>query len=322
MRTWEVPVRNFMTIKVRSQKKDDAKKLAQKIEDLFIIQHYTRSYSGVIGESESESLYLTIGGRGKPLPYPEVFEKEKKEFLDSLPDVITDIRQKAEDAKRIFNRHVPVEDKRKTPSEHKDEQEKFARIDEDWRAEIERKKAEFVSEWCLPEKVDIPDDHMAVCLILTYDDSDAMSDYYSPYRSIGVPMLLDTVPVQPKKERTARNIISRFPELAKLSWSWHRETWSMGHGTFLLSDWTGIKKKIKTTDGRDEVNTRFEVRFNKSDKSMYPYKHYRGYAQPECKEPEPAEEEIPEQNPIPMPDHEAGAACQEEKKELEQMAMF
>jgi hypothetical protein len=48
----------------------------------------------------------------------------------------------------------------------------------------------------------------------------------------------------------------------------------MGHGNYLISEYMGETIKQNATDGRKEVKIRFEVRFNKYDKELYPYKNY------------------------------------------------
>lgn len=35
----------------------------------------------------------------------------------------------------------------------------------------------------------------------------------------------------------ARNILARYTELNKLAWEWHVEEYSMGHGTYLESEY-------------------------------------------------------------------------------------
>ena len=50
----------------------------------------------------------------------------------------------------------------------------------------------------------------------------------------------------------------------------------MGHGNYLMSEYTGHSEKRKSYDGREEVSTRWEIRFNSYQREMLAYRDYPG----------------------------------------------
>jgi hypothetical protein len=115
---------------------------------------------------------------------------------------------------------------------------------------------------------------MAVKLEITFDDSHPQSDYFAPHRQIWSDLCLGLAHKGPKTERLARAILAKYPELNKYKFTWHVENYSMGHGNYLISEHTGIRLKRGAYDGRQEVETRFEIRFDTYSKEMHPYKNY------------------------------------------------
>lgn len=279
MRNWTVEVTKDLNITVRSQKKDEAEKVKKVIRKLLTITAYYKELNGIFGKDESEHELFVIGQKYYPDNY-EKYQQDTEEFLKSIPAVITDadVGDIIEEAGRIFGRHVKIIDNRQTEDEVAKEEEQSRKINEDLEAKRKTEHSAFVSEWCLPEKIVIPEGRMGVFLEITYDNSDAMSDYYAPHVSVGLPMLLEIVSPQPKTERLARGALSIYPDLKKYKWTWHVENYSMGHGNYLVSEYTGNCMRRHAYDNKEEVNTRFEIRFCKGGnyyKEMYPYKHYK-----------------------------------------------
>lgn len=124
-------------------------------------------------------------------------------------------------------------------------------------------------------KIKIPEGKMAVEIDICFDDSQMMTDYYYPHRSISC-HLLAIVKEQPQRQALARKIHEQVPELRKLNWSWHTENYSGGHGNYLMSEVVG-KRKYKAYDGREEVNCWYEISFNPfaKEKEAHP-KFYLG----------------------------------------------
>ncbi len=111
---------------------------------------------------------------------------------------------------------------------------------------------------------------------MTFDDSDTQTNYFCPHAQIGDDMLLAIAPKQPEREALARIVLALYPELAKLSWTWHTENYSMGHGNYLMSEYTEHQENHRAYDGREKVNTRWEIRFNSYQREMLAYRDYPG----------------------------------------------
>ena len=273
MRVWEVSVTSDIKIKVRSQKKREAERVAKAVDRLFSINSYRRELRGIYGKTEDETTYLVIGEK-YPVENPELYKADLNEFLASLPPVITDIQDVIRKAEFLFKKHIPTVNKRETEEQARARQEKENKIHEEWEQKRNTEHDDFISEWGKPEKVAIPDGMMAVKLEITFDDSHPQSDYFAPHRQIGSDLCLGLAQKGPKTERIARSILAKYPELNKYKFTWHVENYSMGHGNYLISEHTGIRMKRGAYDGRQEVETRFEIRFDTYAKEMYPYKNY------------------------------------------------
>lgn len=275
MRTYEVEVHRTMSIKVKSQKKAEAERVAKMIWYLLTITSHAIRKTGIFGQTESEHMSTIIGGRFE-LPDPVVYAKECEAFLASLPEVILEPDAVWGEARRLFLKHMHVDDTRITPQQAAEEAAKHAEIEAELKERNRKDDMEFIAEWGLPEKVKIPEGMMAVYLSLTHDDSDAMSDYYNRHCTVGKSLLLAIVPTQAQTERLARSVVERYQSLAKHVFKWHTENYSMGHGNYLMSGVTEHNVR-KNSYRNDTVAVAFEIRFNKyaGGSEMYPYKEYR-----------------------------------------------
>jgi len=273
MRVWEVPVTSDIKIKIRSQKKREAERVAKTIDRLFSINSYRRELRGIYGKTEDETTYLVIGEK-YAVENPELYKADLNEFLSFLPPIITEIQDVIQKAEFLFKKHIPTVNKRETEEQARARQEKDSKIHEEWEQKRNSEHDDFISEWGKPEKVMIPGGMMAVILEITFDDSHPQSDYFAPHRQIGSDLCLGLTQKGPKAERIARSILAKYPELSKYKFTWHVENYSMGHGNYLISEHTGIRMKHGSYDGRQEVETRFEIRFDTYSKEMHPYKNY------------------------------------------------
>ena len=270
------------TIKVESKEykikslKAEMELLDSALYNLVNTSQFMKQLTGVKGKKETtrSSIVMTLFSKNK-LENPDLFEKEKNEFLENLSELIEkkDIPDLIKKAKEIHVKHIPVVDERKT-EEYIDER------NNKYKEELKKREEqtqEFISKYCKPEPTKIPDEMIAVSLQITFDDSDSQTDYFNRHCSIGKEMLLAIVAKQRRTERLARSVLNNYPELLKLKWTWHVENWSMGHGTYLMSEWTENQFKKNAYDGRTEVSTRYELSFNEYTKEMYPYKEYVEY---------------------------------------------
>jgi len=118
LRTWTFKINSEMQIKIKA-KKNDAEKMARQINTIENIRNHCRELTGVIGQTERSATYYQVFGAGHDLADEAAFEAEKAAFYASLPDVITaevwpGIQKQID---TIYNRHLPVIDKRETPDE-------------------------------------------------------------------------------------------------------------------------------------------------------------------------------------------------------------
>ena len=272
-----------------NMRKEDAKRVAQDIGSMINVRKYFREINGVIGgESQESVLYVPFGGSGAGMTDESGYETAKAEFFASLPAEIG-ISESAEivtRARAILYKYMPVKDDRLTQEQVTERKQKVSAMAEAQQARVDTWRA----EWCASNTpIEIPSDKMGITLEVTFDDSDSMTDYYNPHASIGETMLLALVKSRNQSERICRSGLELYPELAGLSWTWHTENYSMGHGNYLISEWVG-KINRKAYDGRGEVTYRYEIRCRKyvptssiNNRSghwnrLLPYKNYPGKA--------------------------------------------
>lgn len=120
---------------------------------------------------------------------------------------------------------------------------------------------------------------MGIMLVRSYDDTDSSVDYYRPYAQIDK-FLIAVVDSKKRTEKLAREVIGHIPQLACLKWEWKKLEYSMGHGTFLLSEWAGsldLTKVIghKSYRGLETVHFRYEIQFDRYTKEFKEEGFYR-----------------------------------------------
>jgi hypothetical protein len=72
--------------------------------------------------------------------------------------------------------------------------------------------------------------------------------------------------------------MERFPDLVKLSWKFHKEEYSMGHGTYLISEATEYRAEDRTCcDGRKAPVLRFEIHIRKGNWGQREFYAFKGY---------------------------------------------
>lgn len=261
------------TLRVKALKAD-VKRLKNALHRIVKLHLYFRELTGVIGESDSSSiLYSPFGGNTGEIVDKEAYQKDLDEFFASQPDPIVDVNAAIAATNVIFNRHLPVVDNRRTKEVDEQAKADAARFME----EREAKRMEWVDQNCMSrEKVSWQDWKMPVCLEITYDNSEPMTDYFDTHHRHGETMLLATVKKQAQTERLCRSVLDCYPELAALEWTWHTENYSMGHGNYLISEWAGVLEDVKTTYGEKSPSFRYEIRCAPYEKSLYAYKNYPG----------------------------------------------
>lgn len=267
--------------------KDWAEEMARRLQTPAEMRKYYREITGRTTDEERHAadLYVVFGNAGE-LEDPQGYEHDLQEYLSTFPLLITpdNIQPLLQAAQEVYDHHILIVDKRQTPEQIADREAKAR----EWEEKRQRETDAWVAEWARSaERVPISKDQMAVYLDVTFDDSDSMTDYYAPHRSVGHPLLLALVPRQPKTRRLAEAIIERYPELKALGWTWHTENYAMGHGNYLMS---GVVGEIDHAayDGRPKVAISYEIRFDPWAKAMLAYKNYPGDAVPSMESTPPA----------------------------------
>jgi len=106
-----------------------------------------------------------------------------------------------------------------------------------------------------------------IAIRLCYDDSDSMTDYYSPCASIKE-WILAEIPQGRRDLKLLHKEIAKYPALSALKWEEHRENYSMNHfgysltsETVKVADYITEEKTIKGYDGRTREHGFLMVQF-------------------------------------------------------------
>ncbi len=256
--------------------KVNAENLAGSLRKLAQIRQFHRELSGIIGGEEYSVIVSDLFGPSSPLENEEGFQRDVNALLNSLPELITGtlVETTAQRAEDLFKQYVAVIDKRTTAEQREIENQARAEANARYEAERQERIAAYVNEFCNgPEEIPIPEGYMAVYLELTYNGSDAMSDYYAPHCGIGVPMLLGLVQQQAQTERLARVVVARYSELVETDFKWHTENYRGGHGNYLMTTGT------VGYDSRSDKRYSYEIQFDPYSRSMRAFRRYPGDVQ-------------------------------------------
>ena len=138
-------------------KKISAEKFGQKLRDLLRIRSFTRTLTGIKGvtegwDKEDSSVSMLIGGMSNiPMPDPEGFARDLAEFTKTMPAALADDKEGSlgvwyANAVKLLNKHMAVEDNRKTPEDHAEEVAERRKADKEREAERELKAKEDAQE--------------------------------------------------------------------------------------------------------------------------------------------------------------------------------
>jgi len=258
-------------------KKSQAERLHSELSKVTKLNKYCKELNGIKDVKESDCI-LWSPFQSFQIEDITGYNQAVNEYVASLPETITldNYKEYAVKANEIFKTYIPIVDKRRTKQDEIIRQAEVTAVHAQMAAELNEWRQVYSNN----ETVNIPDGSMAVYLEITFDDSDMMTDYFNNHCQIGDDLLLALVPKQPEKQALCRRILSRYPELNKLQWEWKTENYSMGHGNYLISEWSGTDKR-KAYDGREEVMTRYEIRCNAYSREMLAYRDYPGTTQAE-----------------------------------------
>lgn len=253
---------------------DTPKSEAEAIRDyiagkLLELNKWCRELTGHVNGVTYESELMNFFG-SYPLPDPDGYKKAVDEFFEWFPDpyVKADEQELRRRVKEIRDAHMPTTDKRLTDEEVKARQEK---IDADSREYRERQEKIFQQLGVSEEEIKTPDGYMAVYLQCTYNDSDMMADHYHPDAGYGPPQLLANVPKGARTEKLARSVIAKYPELAKLNWSWQKSDGRYATPQ-LIGPAMGICEHLP--DRPDKPNYIYRIYLGCFRENLNPYKNY------------------------------------------------
>lgn len=125
------------------------------------------------------------------------------------------------------------------------------------------------------EPIKLPEGQMFITICAYFNDSDSMSDYYAPHRTLSETYVIGVKKKGPRTEKGARSFVDNIPELQKLEWTWHKQDYSGGHGTWLQSGPIG-KYPHRCYDGRSEATYWYEVSFGLYTKDGIKSKFFQG----------------------------------------------
>jgi hypothetical protein len=136
------------------------------------------------------------------------------------------------------------------------------------------------------DKVIVPEHSLAVTLAMKFNDSAPQVDYWNHHAHLGCPdFLLLLVRKQNRSEHLARQALALCPELQRLDWTWRKENYMGGHGSYLASSAFPLPPVLRdgvttrTTWGAKLVETVFwEIEFTSGEPGdrlqLCPHKHF------------------------------------------------
>jgi hypothetical protein len=278
LKTWKAQIgnREFQF----KMKKDDAGRVAREIKNVVNLHQFTRKISNSYLEDGKEYVSTTMAlfGPGQaPILDQAGYQAELAAALDKwAPILICELNRAPilADFKAIYDKHIPVLDKRTTPEQRAQENKECAEREATRAAQEKSERSAHLTQFSNgpdTEMIQIQQGSMAIYLETIYDASEAMTDYYHPHQQVGPDLLLAIVPKQAKTQALARLAVSRYPELAAIDFTWHTENYSMGKGNYLESGY-----EVDYTDGAEARRLQYVVKFDEYSKAKYPYKAYPG----------------------------------------------
>lgn len=239
---------------------------------------------GVVGESERSSTLINLFGVNVR---PDVLEAQKRigeRYAWTITrENVAEIIKAIDDELPALQKTRPVVDKRETPAQVAERAAESKRL-QDEHTEQERAKGElFAKLYGTGEVVAVPDGSMVVTATLCCDKSDLMTDYFDRHHSLSPCFALLVVPKQAQTERLARQAVSVSPILADCEFSWHTETYSMGHGNYLSGKGfelpSEIQERSKVTHGHWEIE--FSKKYPGHDMSLPTFQGFGTNPKPE-----------------------------------------
>lgn len=253
------------TVNIHGLKKE-VQAIADHFSRLSGIKSYKRELTNSMGKDEAYVYWVCFGNF--PL-------RDEKQFLEdvaaiNIPDPVTAdpavYKPLFKAIDEVFDKHVFVQDLRKTPEQRA--QEAQERAEAAAAAEEAKRQRDAANEplfaiYSGNEEISIPAGFAAVTIQAYYDNSDIMTDYWHRHCSIGSCYVVALVPAGTKRtEAIHRAIVENSPVLSAYSWEWNVEEYANGHGTYLKSEIIGTAQQ-RTYAGQDTAPVWLEIKIDK-----------------------------------------------------------
>ena len=219
-----------------------AKKFNSAWRELNSEHNYHKELSGVFGVSESSVSIWSPFGHAMRAEVAAVQNKIGERFGWELSrkNVGAVVAAIESELPALAESRPVKSDTRRTAEQ---EEQRCAERAERERLQVEQRRAEelrWVELYGRPEapNFEAPGGNKLVTVRLCYNNSDSMTDYHQPHATLSPEFMVFFVPDnKPETEAICRRALAMLPpELRALSWEWHLERWSMGHGAYLQSE--------------------------------------------------------------------------------------
>lgn len=260
--------------------KKEIEQFENKLWNVLRVEHSTEEITGIVEKPETHSSTILTSLFTSTWAMTEEQKQARIDLLNSIPSPCNAM-ETAKVLSTWFRENVKVVDNRRTVEAERERNAAYQEREKKQEQDRKESLRSFLSKFGKPsadgwfETVSIPKDQQAICLKLTYDNSDPMTDYFDRHCGIGVALLLDTIPEKsPQSELAATKAISKYPELVKLAYHWKTEKWSMGHGNYLITD--NCVEIIQ--DDEETHHCRYEVTFDGKYgySEIYAYRDFPG----------------------------------------------
>lgn len=194
--------------------------------------------TGIIGGSERRMTYTQLVTGGGRADVAEARNRigEKFGWIVTAKNV-NEIIAMIESELPTLAKNRPVQDNRKTAAAADQEAADRKRLEEEHDRKSREERELFLTYYGNGDTITVQPGQMAVVAQICYNDSDSMTDYYSPHAGLGPAFALLVVHKQAETEALARRALATSQLLSYIdNWVWHVEKYSMGHGCYLDQD--------------------------------------------------------------------------------------
>ena len=246
---------------VLSGLKDEIKYFERTIHYGLSISSYIKELSGIVGGEERTATLMTLFTTNE---CKEGYKEALEVLISELPAEINktnyyDIKVKWN---KYFDDFVCIRDERKTNDEIA-ERNRIGKENQLKHEQESKERENKINLFRTPIDLALKNDSQMFLTIQAFrDDSDVMSDYFNAHHSASKEYAIAVVPKGNESENKLQSIVSSIPELKELTWKWHTEKYSMGHGNYLQSSKVGVIEGIISYGGVKDPAYWYELTFN------------------------------------------------------------